>query len=108
MGFDLGGMMRAHDYPLWYMAEGVAVYPTGRDAQLLTRVIHHVRHVSGNRNVLLSQVQQYAAQHGITVPPADVIQPNVNVVAGDTPSRAFLGLIEADYLRKFGHRSSEI
>lgn len=97
-----------HDYYLWDMGQGVVRYPTGRAAQLLTHVIQHVRNVTGDRNVLLSQVQQYAVQHNITIPAADRIQPGIAVVMEDTPSRAFLTTIDAEFRRKFQKSSASV
>jgi hypothetical protein len=40
-------------------------------------------------NVRISEMFQYATRHGITIPAADLIQPDTNVVVEDTP---FAGL----------------
>jgi hypothetical protein len=97
-----------HDYFLYHLGDGVVHYPTGRNAQLITRCILHVRNVSHDMNVRISEIVQYAARHNITVPAADQIQPDTNVVFEDTPSQAFLDLIDRDFVRRHGRRSGTV
>ncbi|KAJ4364602.1 hypothetical protein N0V83_009198 [Neocucurbitaria cava] len=97
-----------HDYYLWDMGEGVHRYPEGRAAQLLTHVIRHVRLVTNDRDVRLSQLEEYAAKHQITVPVADQLQPNNDCVEEDKPSEAFLADIDAEFRRKFDKSSTKV
>jgi hypothetical protein len=87
-----------HDYPLYHMADGVVRHPTGRQAQMLTRVIDHVRNVTGDRNVLLSQGAAYAQRYDITVPAHEQLSNDIDVE--DSPPAALLASIRADYHRK--------
>ncbi|RMZ69998.1 hypothetical protein GMOD_00000026 [Pyrenophora seminiperda CCB06] len=90
-----------HDYFLYHMGDGVRHPPTGRQAQMLTRVIEHVRNVTQDRNVRLSEASQYAQRHGISVPVTERID-FANLPVEDAPSRALLDTIREDYVRKFG------
>ncbi|EFQ91175.1 hypothetical protein PTT_12040 [Pyrenophora teres f. teres 0-1] len=91
---------RLHDYFLYHMGDGVRYPPTGRQAQMLTRVIDHVRNVTQDRNVRLSQALAYAQRHGISVPASASIDFS-NLAVADTPPTALLRMIKADYERKF-------
>jgi GNAT superfamily N-acetyltransferase len=75
------------DYYVYDLAEGVQAnrLPIGKGAQLLTHVIEHVR-VTGNRDLLLSEVVDYARQQGIVVPAGD--QLTLSVAAEDAAARA--------------------
>jgi len=86
----------------------VVNYPTGHDAQLLTRCIQHVRNVTQDTRVRMSQVEQYAARHNITVPAAEILQQDINVVQQDTPSRNFLQMIHDDFVRRHGISSGSV
>jgi hypothetical protein len=59
-------------------------------------------------NVRISEIVQYATRHGITVPAADLIQPDTNVVVEDTPSQAFLDTIDRDFVNRHGMRSGTV
>lgn len=97
-----------HDYFLYHLGDGIVNYPTGRDAQLLTYCVQHARNVSHDMNVRISEIVQYATRHGITVPAADLIQPDTNVVVEDTPSQAFLDMIDRDFVNRHGMRSGTV
>ncbi|RAR11781.1 hypothetical protein DDE83_004378 [Stemphylium lycopersici] len=90
-----------HDYFLFHMGDGVVRPPTGRGAQMLTRVIEHIRNVTGDRNVQLSQAATYARTHGITVP-AEEQMDFKNLDAEDKPSLALIVTAMSDYRNKFG------
>ncbi|KAI4654902.1 uncharacterized protein J4E78_007081 [Alternaria triticimaculans] len=87
-----------HDYFLYHLGDGVVHYPAGRNAQLMTHCVWHVRNVSHDMDVKMSEIVQYAAKHGISVPAADLIQPDTNVVLEDTPSPAFLAMIHNNFV----------
>jgi hypothetical protein len=89
-----------HDYPIYHLGDGVVRPPTGRQAQMLTRVIHHVRNVTRDRNVTLSHAATYAQRHGITVPTYERMGTNLDVE--DALSDALRRTIKADYMRKYG------
>ncbi|KAI4649381.1 hypothetical protein J4E93_003699 [Alternaria ventricosa] len=97
-----------HDYFLYHLGDGVVHYPAGRNAQLMTRCVWHVRNVSHDMDVKMSEIVQYAAKHGISVPAADLIQPDTNVVLEDTPSPAFLAMIHNHFVNKYGKSSGGI
>ncbi|CAN9347076.1 unnamed protein product [Alternaria alternata] len=63
-----GSSKDLHDYFLYSMGDGVVRPPRGRKAQMLTLVIEHVRGVTNDRNVRLSQAATYAQRYNITVP----------------------------------------
>jgi hypothetical protein len=88
-----------HDYPIYHLGDGVVRPPTGRQAQMLTRVIHHVHTVTRDRNITLSQAAIYAQRHGITVPAHERMSTNLDVE--DAPLDALLETIKADYFRKY-------
>jgi hypothetical protein len=90
-----------HDYYLYAMGDGVVQHPQGRAAQMLTRVIRHVREVTQDRNVLLSQAAAYAARHTITVPGHLVMTSNLTLE--DQPPRALISAAKTSYIRKFRH-----
>ena len=89
-----------HDFYLHAMGENVVNHPTGRAAQMLTRVIRHVVEVSGDRNVRLSEAAQYARRHGITIPANERMNSNLEVA--DLPDGRILAIARAEYFRKFG------
>jgi hypothetical protein len=95
-----GDDKQTHDFYLHAMGVNVAHHPTGRAAQMLTRVIRHVVQVTGDRNVRLSQAAQYAQRHGITVPPNERMSSNLSIT--DRPDPVIMGAATAAYLRKFG------
>jgi hypothetical protein len=64
--------------------------------------------VSHDMNVRMSEIVQYATRHRITVPAADLIQPDTNVVVEDTPSQAFLDMIDRDFVNRHGMRSGTV
>ncbi|KAI4958176.1 hypothetical protein J4E86_003772 [Alternaria arbusti] len=97
-----------HDYFLYHLGDGVVHYPAGRNAQLMTHCVWHVRNVSHDMDVKMSEIVQYAAKHGISVPAADLIQPDTNVVLEDTPSPAFLAMIHNNFVSKYGKSSGGI
>jgi hypothetical protein len=82
------------------MGDGVVRLPTGRGAQMLTRVIYHVRNVSGDRNVLLSEAAAYARQHNITVPAHEQMNFMNLDIEDRLPSAAMLATMKADYRAK--------
>lgn len=57
------------------LAGGVHIHPTGKGAQLLTRVVQHAL-AHGHNNVKLSGVRAYATRYGIAVPAVDAMGPN--------------------------------
>ncbi|KAH7084323.1 hypothetical protein FB567DRAFT_445930 [Paraphoma chrysanthemicola] len=89
-----------HDYYLYAMGDGVARHPNGRAAQMLTRVIRHVRQVTQDRNVRLSEAAAYAARHNITVP-APIVMTN-NLAVEDQPPVGLIAAARTAYIRKFG------
>ena len=91
-----------HDFFLYNMGDGVAHPPAGRQAQLLTRVIEHVRRVTGDRHVRLSQAAAYARQYNITVPINEQMNVTNLAVEDQLPSPARLLAMKADYWNKFG------
>ena len=91
---------KLHDYFLFHMGDGVVRPPTDRQAQMLTRVIEHVRTVTGDRNVRLSQAATYAQTHGITVPAREQMD-FTNLDAEDKPSPALMDTAMSDYRNKF-------
>ncbi|KAI4927213.1 uncharacterized protein J4E92_006380 [Alternaria infectoria] len=97
-----------HDYFLYHLGDGVVHYPAGRNAQLMTHCVWHVRNVSHDMDAKMSEIVQYAAKHGIFVPAADLIQPDTNVVLEDTPSPAFLAMIHNHFVSKYGKSSGGI
>jgi hypothetical protein len=68
---------------------------------MLSRVIEHVRTITMDRNVLLSEAATYAQRHGITVPAHEQMNFSNLAVEDRLPSAAFLAMIKADYQRKF-------
>ncbi|KAF2034141.1 hypothetical protein EK21DRAFT_108184 [Setomelanomma holmii] len=92
-----------HDYYLHAMGDGVANHPQGRAAQMLTRVIQHVRQHTKDRNVLLSQAADYAARHGIVVPPNLKMSNKLDVE--DKPPKALITAALKAYERRYGHRA---
>ncbi|KAF2998926.1 hypothetical protein E8E13_006204 [Curvularia kusanoi] len=62
--------LEPHDMFVCDLAEGVRHHPTGKGAQLLTRVIQHALKNEDpyNRKLKLSEVAGYAKKHSITVP----------------------------------------
>jgi hypothetical protein len=56
----------------------------------------------------MSDILQYAARHNITVPDVDLIQPDTDVVTEDTPSQAFLDMINNDFVLRHGSRSGAV
>ncbi|KAI4689309.1 uncharacterized protein J4E88_002659 [Alternaria novae-zelandiae] len=91
-----------HDFFLYNMGDGVAHPPAGRQAQLLTRVIEHVRRVTGDRHVRLGQAAAYARQYNITVPVNEQMNVTNLAVEDQLPSPARLLAMKADYWNKFG------
>ena len=96
----LGDNSNLHDYFLYHMGDGVRHPPTGRQAQMLTRVIEHVRNVTQDTNVRLSEASQYAERYGISVPVSDRMN-FANSAMEDRPLRAILDTINNDFRRKF-------
>ncbi|KAI4948434.1 hypothetical protein J4E91_005856 [Alternaria rosae] len=90
-----------HDFFLYNMGDGVAHPPAGRQAQMLTRVIEHVRRVSGDRHVRLSQAAAYARRYNITVPAHEQIDFTNLTVEDQLPSAARLSTMKDDYRNKF-------
>ncbi|KAH7072024.1 hypothetical protein BKA63DRAFT_577664, partial [Paraphoma chrysanthemicola] len=89
-----------HDYYLYAMGDGVARHPNGRAAQMLTRAIRHVRQVTQDRNVRLSEAAAYAARHNITVP-APIVMTN-NLAVEDQPPQGLIAAARTAYIHKFG------
>jgi hypothetical protein len=94
-----GDDKNTHDYFLHAMGENVVNHPTGRAAQMLTRVIRHVVEVTGDRDVRLSQAAQYAARHGIVVPQNERMAANLDVA--DSPNAAVILTARNQYFQKF-------
>lgn len=73
------GVVNMHPYDVFVvdLAEGVRHHPTGKSAQLSTRVIEHaLAHEDPyEKRLKLSEVQSYAITHGITVPVGDKMGP---------------------------------
>ncbi|KAH8632392.1 hypothetical protein IG631_14075 [Alternaria alternata] len=90
-----------HDYFLYSMGDGVVRRPRGRNAQMLTRVIEHVRGVTNDRNVRLSQAATYAQRYSITVPAHHQMNFQNLAFEDQLPSEAFLEMIRDDYRNKF-------
>jgi len=91
------------DYYVHDLAEGVQDdrHPTGKGAQLLTRVIQHVRE-AGDHDLLLSEVVGYAQQHGIVVPVSDQLAEGLDI--DDKAARDRHKQTVADfYFTKFSH-----
>jgi hypothetical protein len=84
------------DYFISDLSEGVQIgrHPTGKGAQLLTRMIEHARN-AGKTDLRLSAVSNYARQHSISVPHADRLS---NFVAAE--DKAALDRHQ-DTIRKF-------
>jgi hypothetical protein len=95
-----GADKHTHDFYLHAMGKNVMRHPTGRAAQMLTRVIRHVVDVTRDKNVRLSQSAQYARQHGIVV--LDDERMNTDVDVADVPDAAVMALARAEYHTKFG------
>ncbi|KAG9195174.1 hypothetical protein G6011_00294 [Alternaria panax] len=91
-----------HDYFLHSMGDGVVRPPHRHKAQMLTRVIQHVRNVTGDRNVRLSEAATYAQKWNITVPAHEQMDFQNLAVEDRLPSAAFLSMIKDDYRTKFG------
>ena len=91
------------DYYVHDLAEGVQDdhHPTGKGAQLLTRVIEHVREV-GDHDLLLSGVVEYAQQHDIVVPVSDQLTGGVDVEDKAARNRHKKTVADS-YVAKFGH-----
>ncbi|CAN9366725.1 unnamed protein product [Alternaria sp. RS040] len=83
------------------MGDGVVRPPRGRKAQMLTLVIEHVRGVTHNRNVRLSEAAAYAQQHNITVPVHHQMNFQNLAFEDQLPSEVFLDTIRDDYRNKF-------
>jgi hypothetical protein len=81
--------MRPYDVFVCDLVEGVRHHPTGRGAQLLTRVVQHaLKHENPYvRKLRLSQVFDYAARHNITVPEEDRMGPVAEVDDKDALDR---------------------
>jgi hypothetical protein len=95
-----GDDKQTHDFYLHAMGANVANHPTGRAAQMLTRVIRHVVEVTGDQNVRLSQAAQYAQRHGIRVPASERMSSDLSVA--DQPDPVIMGVAETEYRQKFG------
>ncbi|KAI4649382.1 hypothetical protein J4E93_003700 [Alternaria ventricosa] len=91
-----------HDFFLYNMGDGVAHPPARRQAQMLTRVIEHVRRVTGDRHIRLSQAAEYARRYNITVPVNEQMNFMNLAVEDQLPSPARLLAMKADYWNKFG------
>jgi hypothetical protein len=85
-----------HDFFLYAMGENVQHHPSGRAAQLLTRVIRHVLDFTQDRNVRLSEAVQYAQRYGITVDPSLTIT--------DTPDATVIDVARRDFRSKHQNR----
>jgi len=96
------------DYPIYALADGVHQdrHPTGKGAQLLTRVIKHILHVSYDRKVKLSEIHDYAEAWNITVPDADRLQVDIEAEDADAIQRydrkGTVENIHAYYSLRFG------
>jgi hypothetical protein len=89
-----------HDFYLHAMGVNVVNHPTGRRAQMLTRIIRHVVEQTGDRDVRLSQAAGYARRHNITVPANERMNGDLSVA--DVPDAAIMASARAAYKRKFG------
>jgi hypothetical protein len=91
------------DYYVSDLSEGVVDdrHPIGKGAQLLTRVIKHLRN-SGKTDLLLSEVSDYARKHSIMVPDADCCS---NDLAADDKAalERHRDTIGKFYTDRFGH-----
>ncbi|RYO69480.1 hypothetical protein AA0113_g4057 [Alternaria arborescens] len=96
-----GSSKDLHDYFLYSMGDGVVRPPRGRKAQMLTLVIEHVRGVTNDRNVRLSQAATYAQRYNITVPAHHQMNFQNLAFEDQLPSEAFLNIIRNDYRTKF-------
>ncbi|KAF2127480.1 hypothetical protein P153DRAFT_358366 [Dothidotthia symphoricarpi CBS 119687] len=76
--------------------------PTGKGAQLLTHVYMHVRDVTGDANLKLSDVNVYAQTHGISVPLENVLGDDL-VVEDATAFERHRDEIIQFYQNRFGH-----
>ena len=65
--------LQPYDVFVCDLAEGVRHHPTGKGAQLLTRVIHHAlaHEDPHDRRLKLSGLVSYSVFHGIAVPDDD-------------------------------------
>ncbi|KAH6868698.1 hypothetical protein BKA58DRAFT_412372 [Alternaria rosae] len=91
-----------HDFFLYNMGDGVTHPPAGRQAQMLTHVIEHVRRVTRDRHVRLSQAAAYARRYSITVPAHEQMNFTNLAVEDQLPSAARLLTMKVDYWNKFG------
>jgi hypothetical protein len=93
-----------NDYYVFHLAEGVHQHghPTGKGAQLLTRVVEHVL-ASGNEDLLLGEVIGYAQRHSITVPLADRLTAGASAEDQAALNR-HLTTISDFHIRRIGHR----
>lgn len=102
--------LRPHDVFVGDLAEGVRHHPTGKGAQLLTRVVQHVlahEDPYGTR-VKLSELMDYATRHGITVPEEDKMGPVAEVedeAALERHSKASKDWYEIYISKSKNHRS---
>ncbi|RYO26037.1 hypothetical protein AA0111_g8402 [Alternaria arborescens] len=96
-----GSSKDLHDYFLYSMGDGVVRPPRGRKAQMLTLVIEHVRGITNDRNVRLSQAATYAQRYNITVPAHHQMNFQNLAFEDQLPSEAFLNIIRNDYRTKF-------
>lgn len=87
-----------HDFYLHAMGANVVNHPTGRAAQMLTRVIRHVLR-TGDQNTRLSQAAQYAQIHGIMVPAHERMRNNLFVA--DQPDRIMMASAKSAWEAKF-------
>jgi hypothetical protein len=92
-----------YNYYVSDLSEGVVDdrHPAGKGAQLLTRMIEHLRN-SGKSDLLLSEVSDYARKHSIVVSNADRCS---NVIAADDKAalERHRDTIGKFYTDRFGH-----
>jgi hypothetical protein len=82
------------------MGANVVNHPTGRRAQMLTRVIRHVLDRTGDRNVRLSGAADYARQHDIVVPANERMSSDLSIA--DIPDPVTMRIAKQAYKLKFG------
>jgi hypothetical protein len=76
-------------------------HPTGKGAQLLSRVIEHVRNTD-NADLRLSQVADYARQHSIAVPHQDQLLDDL-AAEDEAALERHKDVIGGFYVDRFGH-----